>query len=252
MTTRSAAVPALAVALFLPAAAPAAKPHAAVDSGGEERTFFYHVPKGLPDGQPAPLVVVLHGSGHDGWSLVDPWKKLADKEGFLVVGPDAKDPEVWAVPTDGPRFLYDVVEWMKQRYPVDPRRVYLFGHSAGACFALQAALLESRYFAAAAVHAGALSPRDGWLIEGAERKIPIHLTVGTRDQLFPLSVVRATRDALEGGGIPVELVEVPYHDHWYYSTAAKTNRRAWEFLSRYRLEDEPRYEEHLFRAAASE
>ena len=45
---------------------------------------------------------------------------------------------------------------LKSKYPINPRRVYLFGHSAGASFALHMSLMESQYFAAAAIHAGAL------------------------------------------------------------------------------------------------
>ncbi len=48
---------------------------------------------------------------------------------------------------------------LKTKYPINPRRVYLFGHSAGAIFALHMSLMESQYFAAAAVHAGALRGR---------------------------------------------------------------------------------------------
>ncbi len=43
-------------------------------------------------------------------------------------------------------------------------------------------------------------------------------------------------------GIPVELVEIKGHDHWYYTRAAKINQDVWEFLSRHRLEEAPYYE----------
>ena len=38
---------------------------------------------------------------------------------------------------------------------------------------------------------------------------------------FPLKIVRATRDALKAKGFPVELIEIPNHDHWYYDQAVK-------------------------------
>ncbi len=104
------------------------------------------------------------------------------------------------------------------------------------------AVAESQYFAAVAVHAGALPPEHYSVIDFAERLIPIYLVVGTRDRLFPLEAVRATRDALVAKNIPVELVEIKGHDHWYYSLAPKINDGVWEFLGRQRLEGAPHYQ----------
>lgn len=216
--------------------------------GAGERTYSLAVPDGLTAGSdPVPLLIVLHGSGRDGRSLVTHWDRLAQKEGFLVVGPDAARAEFWEAGTDGPEMLRDLVDHLAGSYPVDRRRVYLFGHSAGAGFVLQMGLLESRYFAAAALHAGALATgTETWLPTKAVRKIPIHIAVGTRDLYFPLHRVRGTRDALEGAGIPVTLVEIPRHDHNYYGKSKVINRAAWEFLSGHALDSEPVFEEHRF------
>jgi predicted esterase len=141
-------------------------------------------------------------------------------------------------------FLRELVDHLRSRYPIDARRVYLFGHSAGAGFALQMGLLESRYFAAVAIHAGAFNEgEEKLLLPQAKRKIPFHLAVGDRDQGLPLAVVRATRDALESGRFPVELVEMANHDHWYYDQAPKINRAAWTFLAAHPLVEDPVYEE---------
>ena len=105
-------------------------------------------------------------------------------------------PRVGQSPVDGPDFLHDLITELLSKYPIDARRMYLFGHSAGASFALYMALYESEYFAAAAIHAGALTLQDGVIVERAKRKIPIHIAVGTVDRFFPLAAVRATRDML--------------------------------------------------------
>ncbi len=141
-------------------------------------------------------------------------------------------------------FLRDLVEHLRSRYPIDPRRVYLFGHSAGAGFALQMGLLESRYFAAVAIHAGAFhESEEKWLLAQAKRKIPFHLAVGNRDERVPVAVVRSTRNALEVAGFPVELIEMANHDHWYYDLAPKINRAAWTFLAAHPLAADPVYED---------
>jgi len=109
-------------------------------------------------------------------------------------------------------------------------------------------LYESEYFAATAIHAGALYAEANVLIDLAKRKTPIQIQVGTVDAFFPLTTVRATRDLLSGHGFSVQLIEIPQHDHWYYDLAPKINQVAWDFLKSYELPGEPRYEEYKFRA----
>jgi poly(3-hydroxybutyrate) depolymerase len=216
-----------------------------ITSKGKTRAYYLYVPSTIKPSSPAPLIVMLHGSGHVGMSLVEKWKDLAKKEGFIIAGPDSLDTRVWGMPQDGPDYLRDLVEELKTKYPINPRRVYLFGHSGGAIFALEMSLMESKYFAATAIHAGALPPNSD-LIDLAQRKIPISIQVGDSDQSFPLKVVRATRDLLNSNGFSVELTEIPGHDHWYYDLAPKINLRAWEFLKNHELETDPVYRTFQF------
>jgi len=67
------------------------------------------------------------------------------------------------------------------------------------------------------------------LIDHARRKIDIAIFVGTKDQYFPLTAVRATQDELEKKEFSVALTETPDHDHWYYDLAPRINRIAWDF-----------------------
>ncbi|MDX6532204.1 MAG: polyhydroxybutyrate depolymerase [Blastocatellia bacterium] len=217
-----------------------------ITSNGKTRAYYLYVPSTIKPGSPAPLVVMLHGSGRVGMSLVEKWKDLAKKEGFIIAGPDSLDTRIWGMPQDGPEFLRELVEELKAKYPINPRRVYLFGHSGGAIFALLMSLMESQYFAATAIHAGALPPDDADLMDSAKRKIPIFIQVGDSDQSFPLKVVRATRDALNAKGFSVELTEIPGHDHWYYDLAPKINLKAWEFLKSHELEIDPVYRKFQF------
>jgi len=160
----------------------------------------------------------------------------------VVAGPDSSNSEGWRAPMDGPDFLHDLITELKSKYPIDSHRFYLFGHSAGAMFALYMSLYESEYFAATAIHAGALAESDAdATISAATRKIPIYIAVGTVDQSFPLAEVRATRDALNKKGFNAQLVEIPGHDHWYYDLAPKINADAWNFLKQQKLAEEPKY-----------
>ncbi len=238
--------PLLAIALLslaLPATAGAnGITQETLTSQGKPRSYYLYVPKTVQPGTPAPLLLLLHGSGRNGRSLVEKWTKVAEKEGIILVGPDSmgsKDSKGWSVTEDPPEFLDDVIKALGAKYPVNPRRVYLFGHSAGAGYALILSLIESEYFAATTIHAGALPEGSEPRFNAAKRKMPIFLIVGTNDALFPVATVRATRDAFTAQGFPVELKEIVGHDHGYYDRSMEINKMAWDFLKRHELEQDP-------------
>ncbi len=216
-----------------------------LESGGRKRVCYVYRPEALPADTRTPVLLLLHGSGHDGTSLVKEWRKFADSEGILLAGPDALNSQSWNTPEDGPRFLADVVAFLKSRFAIDEKRIYLFGHSAGACFALYVGPLESEFFAAVAVHAGAFrDSADEGVLGFASRKIPIFLVVGSRDRFFPVETVRETKKAIERKGIPVELLEISGHDHDYYRRSDEINKKVWEFLSPKHLDRDARYKSY--------
>jgi poly(3-hydroxybutyrate) depolymerase len=219
-----------------------------VASEGKNRSYYLFVPESVNRAKPAPLLVLLHGSGRNGRTLIEHWQKLAEREGIILAGPDARNSAGWAIPEDGPKFLHDLVEELKSKQPVDPRRVYLFGHSAGAVFGLFMSALESEYFAASAVSAGSIKKDNYPLLDTAERKVPVAIFVGTKDPLFPVAEVRKTRDAFAERGFPAELTEVSGLDHNYYSRSAEINAQAWEFLKKHQLATDQKYKEHQFKS----
>lgn len=207
------------------------------------RSYALYVPPSPRDGEVFPLLITLHGSGRNGRSLVEKWRPLARQERIVVAGPDAIDRRGWQFPVDGPDALYFLVDEVSASVPVDKRRVYIFGHSAGAEFGLSMGLLESEYFAAVSIHAGALNSQNpDALLKTAVRKIPFQIQIGTEDSFFPLAVVRATRDRLEAAGFPVVFAELGGHNHWYYDRAASINKDAWAFLSSHSLGQDPKYQ----------
>ena len=214
------------------------------EHGGRSREAFLYVPENVKPDIQAPLLVLLHGSGRDGASLVNPWRDLAREEGLVLVGPNATDRAGWNMKSDGPDFLEALVTFVQGKQPIDRRRVYVFGHSAGAIHGLYMGLLESEYFAAVAVHAGAIPREDLHLLDYADRKIPMAIWVGSNDRLFPLTAVQSTVDALKAKGIPVQLVAMPNHDHNYYLRAGTINQEAWNFLHTLKLDSEPKFKRY--------
>ena len=229
---------ALCTILFASSSFAASITRETVTSGGGPRSFYLFVPDGE---KPKPLVILLHGSGRNGKILVEHWRGLAEKEGIVLAGPDASVSRGWSYPIDGPDFLRDVVEAVKGKVTIDDRRMYLFGHSAGATFSMQMTMLESTYFAATVAHAGLLPPADYGVIAAAERKIPVMLIIGSEDPGYPVKEVRATHDALAEAGHPVQMIEIPRHGHDYYSKSKYVNEKAWAFLSAHRLDKAPKY-----------
>ncbi len=215
-------------------------------SAGKKRIYYLFVPKSVNKDKPAPLLVLLHGSGRDGKILVEHWQKLAEREGIILVGPNALKSSNWSVPDDAPQFIHELVEELKTKQSIDSRRVYLFGHSAGASGALIFSLFESEYFAATAVSAGAVRSENYGLFDYAERKIPFALFVGTKDPFFPLDIVRQTRDAFVERKFTFELTEIPNLNHDYYSKSSEINEMAWKFLAKYRLDNEQKYKQYNF------
>ncbi len=217
-----------------------------VTSGGQQRPYSLYVPPTVGT-TPAPLIVMLHGSGRRGNLLLEMWQGLAKKEGIILAGPDSSNMAGWQAPIDGPELLYDIVEAVRKSHPVDTRRLYLFGHSAGASFGLDMGLLESCYFAAVAVSAGAFrTPAEYGALEYATCKVPFAVWLGTRDQFYSIPDARATRDAFVKAELEFQLTEIPGHDHNYYARADSINKEAWKFLSSHARSEDPQWERRIF------
>jgi poly(3-hydroxybutyrate) depolymerase len=211
---------------------------------GRQRTYLT-LPV-APGGEPAPLLLLLHGSGRDSASILSPWQSLAKKERIVLVAPDSLNQAGWSIGTDGPDFFHQIIEEVGATGSVDPRRMYIFGHSAGGHHAMDLALLESEYFAAAAVHAGVLM-EPGAIIPRAERKIPVGMWNGIEDRTVPIEAARSTLNTLKKSGFPVVLTEMPRHTHDYYESAAKVNAEAWEMLKTTKLSADPKFKSYTIR-----
>jgi len=208
--------------------------------GGESRPYYMFTPSGLAT--PAPVLLLLHGFGHDGKSLIDLWQGLAQTEGIILVAPDSSDPADWDYRKDSPDFLHALLGEVESTFVVDTRRVYLFGHSTGAVYALYLSTVESEYFAATATYEGSLPASNFKLIASAQRRIPISIWVGTNDTSFPLPQVRATRDAFNARGFTMELHEISGHDQNYDAIAGEVNGAAWQSLRPNKLERDPYFQ----------
>lgn len=200
---------------------------------GLRRSFYLYSGASAADSAP-PLLLLLHGSYGRANEMAERWVGLARANGFIVVAPVAREREAWQIRADGPLFIHALVDEVERLHPIDRRRLYLFGHSGGAVYALTLSMLESDYFAATAVHAGAWrGPNEFIAVPYAKRAIPVALFVGDRDEYFTLQDVRKTHEALRTAGHPSTLTIIPGHAHNYAQVADEVNLSVWNWLKVY-------------------
>jgi polyhydroxybutyrate depolymerase len=145
-------------------------------SGGDplaNRPFDVHVPPSYHQGTPAPLLVVLHGYANDGAVTSGYLRALsvADSNGMLLVAPNGTvDPQgkrFWnatdaccgpeGASVDDSAYLAAVIEKIESSYDVDPKRVFLLGHSNGGFMAYRMACDHADLVAAVASFEGAMT-----------------------------------------------------------------------------------------------
>jgi len=113
------------------------------------RTYILHVPHSYSEGTDIPLVTLLHGytgtaAGMEQWTHMS---EKADEEGFLVAYPNGiaypwneTNPqawncgaqwEEWTRNTDDVGFIDAMIGKITANYSIDPKRIYIAGHSNG-------------------------------------------------------------------------------------------------------------------------
>ena len=213
---------------------------------GQPRDYYLYVPTGYPFAAPAPLLLVLHGSGGAGTApaaaqwLRDEWSVQAQAGGFIIAAPVASGSQgSWAPSVDYPMFQA-ILDDLATHYDIDLSRIHGWGYSAGGHVMHDLALRQRtgvpdiRTCAGYGISAGVLQQ---WacqppascpaLLAQAARKIPVDLRVGTQDYYYP--AVQADRDAflaagwtagdtLSFGSFPEGHLVFPWHfpDTWQF------------------------------------
>jgi polyhydroxybutyrate depolymerase len=180
-----------------------------------------------------PAVLLLHGGGGNGRDFLMAWKSLAEKNGILLIAPTLPMGE--ETERRVPELFPKLVAQVEEEWNLDRSRIYLFGYSAGGYETFDGAMLNSTLFAAASVFAAMITPDYDWIIDRAQRKTPVAIYIGDRDQAIPLAGAQRTRDVLKKKGFTVHFVEIPDQDHNYGRVSGSVNVDAWKFMSQYRL-----------------
>ncbi len=214
-----------------PSHAAAASGSATVQCEGIKQHYVYYLPnqgKETVASQLLPAVVLLHGAGDLAENMIAAWKKLATEQHIVLLAPQL--PRDLKFENSAPKVFRCVVEDARKLAAIDSSRIFLFGNSMGGYLTYDAAMFESGYFAAAAVHGMRIADDYTWILGRAARKTPVAIYIGDHDQFFPQESVRQTRELLRKAGFPVRYVELKNHDHNYYAVSDQIDDDAWKFF----------------------
>jgi phospholipase/carboxylesterase len=170
-----------------------------------------YVPETLDGTEAAPLAVALHGGGGTGahflWSLL----RAARARGVVLLAPTSRG-RTWDLhaPEADLAAIADALAVADGIHPLAADRRLLLGMSDGGTFATIAALRGAPGFTHVAPVAASFSPLMIALAEpGALRALPVRLTHGARDWMFPVETAREAAAALRAAGAAMSWREIP-------------------------------------------
>jgi polyhydroxybutyrate depolymerase len=168
-----------------------------IDVAGRTRTYYLHVPSSLPNKEPRPLVLVLHGGFLDGVDMrwLTRFDRLADREGLLVAYPngvglhwnDGREPSTSKAhqeQIDDVGFMSALIDAIGAEHPVDVKRVFATGLSNGAILSHYLAARLSGRIAAIAPVVGGIAERFAPEFRPTE-PVSVFVIQGTADPLVP-------------------------------------------------------------------
>jgi phospholipase/carboxylesterase len=184
---------------------------------GSRGGFSLYVPEYYSPDRAWPLVMAMHGGSGNGRNFLWSWLRDARSFGAILIAPTATGP-TWALmgeDSDTPN-LVRILEAVRGRWNVDPRRMLLTGMSDGGTFCYVSGLDNASPFTHLGPVASTFHPLMAEMA-GADRLrgLPIFLVHGKLDWMFPVQVARHTQQALSAAGANVTYREIDDLSHTY-------------------------------------
>lgn len=184
---------------------------------GSRGGFSLYVPEYYTPDRAWPLVMALHGGSGNGRGFLWSWLRHARSLGAILVAPTATGP-TWALmddDTDTPN-LARILDVVRGRWTVDASRLLLSGMSDGGTFCYVTGLEATSPFTHLAPVSATFHPLMAEMADATRLQgLPIFITHGKLDWMFPVQVARQTRAALSGAGADVTYREVDDLSHCY-------------------------------------
>jgi phospholipase/carboxylesterase len=186
--------------------------------GEQERGgLWLYVPENYLPERAWPLVVALHGGSGTGRLFLWSWLRDARSRGAILATPTSIG-STWALmgpDVDTPN-LIRILEFIRSRWNVDASRVLLTGMSDGGTFTYVSGLDAGSPFTHLAPVSAAFHPTLAQMaVADRMRGLPIHITHGALDWMFPVQVARQAQRALSKAGAMVTYREVDDLSHTY-------------------------------------
>ena len=187
------------------------------------RTWYELLP---PDMPPKAVVVLLHGGGRDGLSMLEMWHETGRAHGLLLVAPNGGALRHRSL---GRRAVVSSAVAAAKAYGLDAQGMLLFGHSDGAVIA-QTLLAETPpgLWRAGAVHAGYALPSA---IEAGGSLAPLRMYLGDQDHIFAVGSARQSAESMAAAGHPTTLIVIPGHTHWFYEIGPQIAEDTWSWFA---------------------
>jgi phospholipase/carboxylesterase len=184
---------------------------------GSRGGFSMYVPEYYTAERTWPLVMALHGGSGNGRAFLWSWLRAARTWGAIVVAPTAIG-DTWALmgeDIDTPN-VERILGLVRERWSIDPARLLLTGMSDGGTFCYVSGLEPASPFTHLAPVAATFHPM---LAEMADRErlrdLPITVTHGRLDWMFPVELARQADRALRAAGAAVTYREIADLPHCY-------------------------------------
>ncbi len=184
---------------------------------GTRGGFSLYVPEYYDMARAWPLIVALHGGSGNGGAFLWSWLREARSRGMVLIAPTARG-STWSLmepEVDGSN-IDQMLDETAGRYNIDPARKLLTGMSDGGTFAYVLGLRGPCRFThlapiAAAFHPMMLAWGDATRVKG----LPIHITHGALDWMFPPQTAQMAERVLAEAGARASYQEVADLSHTY-------------------------------------
>ncbi len=179
--------------------------------------FSVFVPPWYDASRPAPAIMALHGGAGHGRLFLWNWVAEARTRGLIVIAPTAVG-STWSLmePDIDAGNLGIVLDQVRARWAIDPSHLLLTGMSDGGTFTLLSGVADDSPFThlapvAASFHPFLLAMTSPERLTG----LPVHLTHGALDWMFPVTMARTAHRTLSAAGAAVIYREIADLSHAY-------------------------------------
>lgn len=190
-----------------------------------QRTWYSFIPN--TQAKPLPVVILFHGAGRTGLSMIDMWQGVARKHGVILIAPNSASKR-WPYSQPNAQFIEHLLDEVDEETTIDRNRVFLFGHSSGGVYAQVLVNRKTGPWRAAATHGGFATSEH--LSPAAQAK-PLRMYIGSLEQSFPTAPARQMGQFLAEAGHKTDLVIIPFQTHWFYDSGPKIAEDSWKWFS---------------------